>query len=229
VSEGWWRGVPDACVERLVRVVRVRLLGPVEVGVGDRMVDVGAARQRCVLAVLLLAANRGVSVDQLVERVWAGRRLPERPRKAAQVYVSLLRSALATLDGVAIVRRPDGYLIEVDELCVDVFEFRQLVDQTRACPDDDRAAALFQRVLGMWRGEAFGELDTPWLADVRENLNQQRWTTERDLTDLQLWRGTTRDDPGPVVPLGAGTSAGRAADRPVVGCATVTRKPVRRT
>jgi DNA-binding SARP family transcriptional activator len=152
-------------------------------------VAVGAARQRCVLAVLLLDANRGVSVDQLVERVWGGRRLPERPRKAAQVYVSLLRSALASIDGVAIVRRPDGYLIEVPEQCVDVHEFHRLVDQARTCADDDRAATLFQQALRMWRGEAFGELDTPWLADVRESLNQQRRTAERDLTDVQLRQG----------------------------------------
>jgi DNA-binding SARP family transcriptional activator len=169
--------------------VRFRLLGPVEVGVGDRLVDVGAARQRCVLAVLLLDANRGVSVDQLVERVWGGRRLPERPRKAAQIYVSLLRSALSGIGGAVIVRRPDGYLIEVPEQRVDVHEFHELVEQARACVDDDRAAALFTRALGMWRGEAFGELDTPWLADVRESLNQQRRTAERDLTDLQLRRG----------------------------------------
>jgi DNA-binding SARP family transcriptional activator len=169
--------------------VQFRLLGPVEVGVGNRLVEVGAARQRSVLAVLLLDANRGVSVDQLVERVWGGRRLPERPRKAAQIYVSLLRTALSALDGVAIVRRPDGYVIDVHERSVDVHEFHRLVGQARACTEDDRAMALFQRALGMWRGEAFGELDTPWLADIRQNLNQQRWTAERDLTDVQLRQG----------------------------------------
>ncbi|HEX5120255.1 MAG TPA: tetratricopeptide repeat protein [Pseudonocardiaceae bacterium] len=168
---------------------RFGLLGPVEVTAGNRLVDIGAARQRCVLAVLLLDANRGISVDQLIERVWGGRRLPERPRKAAQIYVSLLRTALAGIDGVAIVRRPDGYLIELDERCVDVHAFRRSVDQARACGEDDRAAGLFERALGMWRGEVFGELDTPWLADVRASLNQQRHTVERDLTDVQLRRG----------------------------------------
>jgi DNA-binding SARP family transcriptional activator len=169
--------------------VEFRLLGPVQVRVGTRSVELGAARQRCVLAVLLLDANRGVSVDQLVERVWGGRRLPERPRKAAQIYVSLLRTALAGIDGVAIVRRSDGYLVELDERRVDVHEFHQLVDTARGCADDGRAAALFEQALGLWRGEAFGELDTPWLADARESLDQQRRTAERDLTDLQLRQG----------------------------------------
>ncbi|HEX3650627.1 MAG TPA: BTAD domain-containing putative transcriptional regulator [Pseudonocardiaceae bacterium] len=168
---------------------RFRLLGPVEVGVGNRLVDIGAARQRCVLAVLLLDANRCQSVDQLVERVWGGSRLPERPRKAAQIYVSLLRTALAGVDGVAIVRRPDGYLIELDERTVDVHVFHRLAAEARGNDDDDRAAALFERALGLWRGEPFGELDTPWLADVRDSLVQQRQAAERDLTDVQLRRG----------------------------------------
>lgn len=169
--------------------VRFRLLGPVEVGVGSRLVDVGAARQQCVLAVLLLDANRGVSVDQLVARVWDERRLPEHPRKAAQLSVSLLRTALAGIDGVSIVRRPDGYLVELDERWVDVHEFHRLVDEARACDEDDEATALLDQALRLWRGEPFGELDTPWLAEFRENLNQQRRTAERELTDRQLRQG----------------------------------------
>lgn len=168
---------------------RFRLLGPVEVGVGSRLVDVGAARQRCVLAVLLLNANRGVSLDQLVARVWGDRRPPEHPRKAAQASVSLLRTALAGIDGVSIVCRPDGALVELDERLVDVHEFHRLVDEARACGQDDEAAALLDKGLRLWRGEPFGELDTPWLAEFRENLNQRRRMAERELTDLQLRQG----------------------------------------
>jgi len=169
--------------------VQVRLLGLVEVRVGDRRVDVGAARQRCVLAALVMDANRGVAVDDLVERVWGGGRLPQRPRRAAQTYVSLLRTALAGVDGVTIVRRPDGYLIELDERSVDVHEFRRLVAHAQARNGDDGAAELWERALGLWRGEAFGPLDTPWFAAVRARLNQERQTAERDLTDLQLRQG----------------------------------------
>jgi DNA-binding SARP family transcriptional activator len=70
------------------------LLGDVEVRVDGQPVDVGHARQRCVLVVLLVEANRVVSVDQLVDRVW-GDRAPQRARETLYNYLSRLRQALA--------------------------------------------------------------------------------------------------------------------------------------
>jgi DNA-binding SARP family transcriptional activator/tetratricopeptide (TPR) repeat protein len=168
---------------------RFRLLGPVEVLAGGQVVDAGPARQRCVLAVLTLEANRIVSADQLVERVWGDRRLPSRPRNAVQVYVSLLRRALAAVEGLLIVRQADGYMARVDERLVDVYEFRTLVTQARATASDSDAVALFEQALALWHGEAFGSLDTPWLSDARTVLNKERQAAERDLTDIQLRHG----------------------------------------
>ncbi|MGD0560790.1 MAG: BTAD domain-containing putative transcriptional regulator [Streptosporangiaceae bacterium] len=169
--------------------VEFRLLGPVQVRAGGRLVNVGAARQRCVLAVLLLNANRPVSADQLVERVWGDGPLPDHPRKAAQVYVSLLRRALASVEGVAISRHSAGYLIDVDEQYVDAHEFRALIDQARAARQDADAMALFERALALWRGEALSTLDTPWINVARVTLDKERQAAERDLTDLQLREG----------------------------------------
>lgn len=168
---------------------RFRLLGSVEVLVGGQVVDAGPARQRCVLAVLLLDANQVLSADQLVERVWGDGRLPGRPRNAVQVYVSLLRRALAAIGELTIVRQGDGYMARVDERLVDMHEFRMLVRQARATASDSDAVALFERALALWHGEAFGVLDTPWLSDARAVLDKERQAAERDLTDVQLRHG----------------------------------------
>jgi DNA-binding SARP family transcriptional activator len=168
---------------------RFRLLGPLEAEIGGRLVDAGHARQRSVLAVLLLEVNRLVSPDQLVDRVWGDRRLPDRPRNAVQTYVSLLRRALATTGEVAIARRPDGYMIGMDERLVDVHEFRILIEKACSSGRDDEAATLYERALALWQGEAFGNVDTPWFSGIRAVLDKERQAAERDLTDIQLRQG----------------------------------------
>ncbi|HEY3733455.1 MAG TPA: AfsR/SARP family transcriptional regulator [Streptosporangiaceae bacterium] len=163
------------------------LLGPVEARAGGELIDLGAARQRCLLAVLLLDANRCVSADQIVERVWGGGRLPQRPRNTVQTYVSFLRNTLT--HKLTIVRQPHGYMISLDEQFVDVHAFRALIKAARAARRDDKASALFERALELWHGEAFGALDTPWLGDVRAILDTERRAAERDLADIQLRQG----------------------------------------
>jgi DNA-binding SARP family transcriptional activator len=56
--------------------VEFRVLGPVEVWHGGRVVPIGAPMQRAVLAVLLLRPGCAVSVDTLVDQLW-GQRPPE--------------------------------------------------------------------------------------------------------------------------------------------------------
>src|SRR5262249_60899481 len=51
---------------------RFHILGPLEVVRSGCVVPLGGRRQRAVLALLLLQANRVVSVDRLAEDVWGG-------------------------------------------------------------------------------------------------------------------------------------------------------------
>lgn len=168
--------------------VEFELLGSVESRVDGRIVDLGHARQRCVLAVLLVDANRVVSVDQLVERVWADRP-PQRARNTLYGYLSRLRQALAPVEGTDIVRRSAGYVLGVEATAVDLHRFRDLVAQARAAArneQDERAAALFGQALGLWRGHAFAGLDTPWINALRDAVDQERSAAELDHTDVRL-------------------------------------------
>src|SRR5262245_47770009 len=142
--------------------VEFGLLGDVEVRVDDRLVDVGHARQRCVLVVLLIEAGRTVSTDQLADRVW-GDRAPHQARETLYNYLSRLRHALGPLPEVDLRRQTRGYAVSVDPMTVDVHRFRHLVTQARAADDKDRALVLFEQALGLWRGEPFAGLDTPWV------------------------------------------------------------------
>jgi DNA-binding SARP family transcriptional activator/tetratricopeptide (TPR) repeat protein len=168
--------------------VEVRVLGAVEAHVDGRPVDLGHARQRCVLVALLVDADRPVPVDQLLDRVW-GDRLPLRARAALYSYLSRLRRVLAAVGGAGIVRQPGGYLLTVDPMAVDLHRFRRLVARARESTDDV-AAALLAEALALWRGPAFARLDTPWLNAVRAALDRERLAAELDRNDLALRLGT---------------------------------------
>src|ERR1044072_2231032 len=95
------------------------LLGDVEVWLDGQRLDVGHARQRCVLAALLVDVNHAVTADQLIDRVWANE-TPYKSRNALAAYVSRLRQSLAGADEVAIVRSPGGYTLQADPMAVDL-------------------------------------------------------------------------------------------------------------
>ena len=121
----------------------IRILGPLEVLDDGRALELGGAKQRAVLALLALNANRAVTLDQLAVALW-DEEPPESARKAIQVYVSQLRKALGK-DRVQ--TKGGGYLLRVgpDELDLDRFE------ALRDRGDVDAALAL-------WRGEPLADL-----------------------------------------------------------------------
>lgn len=168
-----------------------QVLGEVEVLHGGKAVDLGHARQRCVLAVLLVEAARVVPADVLLDRVWAARQ-PRRARNALSSYVSRLRRVLAVDAGTRIDQVSGGYRLMVDPLTVDVHRFRRLVAEARAA-DDVVAVDLFERALGLWQGPMFATLDTPWLCDMRAVLESERFAATLDRNDVALRLGRHND------------------------------------
>ena len=184
-------------------IVEFRLLGEVEALIAGRPVDTGHARQRQVLAALLVEANRPVPVDQLIDRVW-GDRPPHRARNALSGYLSRLRQQLAPATDVRIERVPGGYRLAVDPLAVDLHRFRHLVRQARVAGAADTAATIFDHALELWRGEPLAGLDTPWFAGIRTSLWAERLAVALDRNDAALQAGRHTDLLGE---LGAGVRA----------------------
>lgn len=167
--------------------VEFRLLGEVGARLDGRPVDVGPARQRYVLAALLAEANHPVSMDQLAERVW-GENPPPRAAGTLRSYLSRLRVAVPVTEEWTIGRRSGGYLLEVDETAVDLHLFRRLLAQARG-QDGMESIALYERALALWRGEAFADLDTPWLTAQRHTLQAERFAAQLAFQDIRLRHG----------------------------------------
>jgi DNA-binding SARP family transcriptional activator len=172
----------------ILMTAEFRVLGNVEALVDGTAVDLGHARQRCVLAVLLVEANDIVRTEELICRAW-GARLPLRVRETLYSYLSRLRRALGAADDLSLTRRSGGYVLTVDPELVDLHRFRRLVSAAQATSQDEQATVLFERALRLWRGETFLGLDTPWLNGVRNCLRQERFAAELDSADRLLRRG----------------------------------------
>jgi DNA-binding SARP family transcriptional activator/tetratricopeptide (TPR) repeat protein len=167
------------------------VLGGVEIRLSGRLVPVGHARQKAVLAVLLVEANRVIPTDSLVDRVW-GDHAPAQARSVLYTYLSHLRRALAPA-GVTINRQDAGYLLTIVPDVVDVHRFRRVLDQAREQQDPHHAVALAQEALALWRGEPLAELDTPWAQAVRERLRQEHVAAEADRIDWALECGSHQE------------------------------------
>ncbi|MEU2281568.1 BTAD domain-containing putative transcriptional regulator [Streptomyces sp. NPDC013178] len=170
--------------------VRFGMLGTIEAWWDGVPMDVGHARQRRVLGVLLTDAGRVVSADALVDRVW-GESAPRRGREVLYGYVSRLRRAMAE-PGLDIVREQGGYRLAVEAGAVDVNQFRSLADRARGAHGDEQAVAWWEAALGLWRGEAFAGADTPWFNTLRDVLHAERLAAQLDMADIRLRLGQHR-------------------------------------
>jgi DNA-binding SARP family transcriptional activator len=169
--------------------VDIRVLGPVEIMVGVQCLDLGHARQRAVLAVLVVELNQVVPTESLIDRIW-GDQPPDSARNLVHGYVGKLKMALtrAGEPGVALSRRTGGYVLCADKDLVDLFRFRRLVRQA-ARANSQLTADMLRTALDLWSGDAFTGLTSQWLDAVRHTLARQRLTAFLDLNDCALAQG----------------------------------------
>ncbi|MDP9021954.1 MAG: winged helix-turn-helix domain-containing protein [Actinomycetota bacterium] len=150
--------------------MQFRVLGPIEIAAGDRVMRLSSDRRRRLLAVLLSHAGQTVSRDRLIEAVW-GADPPGTAGASLQSHVSRLRRTLRDLqEGERIVTRGGGYvLVPAESDDIDAAAFDEEVQRSRALVDDDPAAALrmVEQALGRWRGSPYGEAADAVAEEVR--------------------------------------------------------------
>ncbi len=138
--------------------VEFRLLGPLEVLHDGAEVPVRGARQRELLALLLLHAGQVVSSDRLMDALW-GDSQPAAGATALRVRVSQLRKALGPGGGRLVTRAP-GYTLLVESGELDLQRFERALDRAAAAlPDDPAAAARHaDTALSLWRGAPLADI-----------------------------------------------------------------------
>src|SRR5215471_11389923 len=103
------------------------VLGPLEVRDGDGPIPLGGAKQRALLAMLLLHPNEVVSRDRLIDGLW-GEQPPTTAARSLDSHVSRLR---ALLGPNRIERRAPGYLLRVGPDELDLVRFETLLERGR--------------------------------------------------------------------------------------------------
>jgi predicted ATPase/DNA-binding SARP family transcriptional activator len=183
---------PGADVALCVRCGKAEMqfgiLGPLEVRNGAAPVRVPGAKERALLADLLVNAGRVVSADRLVEDLW-GDDPPGNPANTLQGRVSALRRALGTDGSGRLVTSPPGYRLDAGPEQVDAARFERLVAEaeTAAPAGPPRAARLLEEALGLWRGPALAEFaDQPWAQAEAARLEELRQAAREALVELRL-------------------------------------------
>ncbi|MBW0016476.1 MAG: FHA domain-containing protein [Mycobacterium sp.] len=139
------------------------VLGPLQLLVNGASVPLGAAKQRAVLAVLVINRNRPVSVDSLTDAVWDGFPVPA-ARTSIQSHVSNLRRLLRTA-GVdpyqVLASAPPGYRLSVPDTDCDLGRFlteKAVGVQAAAAGRFEEASSHLSGALAQWRGPVLDDL-----------------------------------------------------------------------
>src|SRR6266508_2443639 len=176
--------------------MRYGILGPLEVA---------GAKLRALL-VLLLDANRVVSVDRLIEELWGGRP-PPRATVTLRSYVSMLRRVVEPerapgATSAVLAWQPPGYVLRVGPDDLDATRFERLARDGRAVLPSDPVAAetMLGEALALWRGDALADVAfEPFAQGEVARLGELRLATAEDQVEARLAAGRHAEvvpDPG---------------------------------
>jgi DNA-binding SARP family transcriptional activator len=169
-------------------VLEYRILGPLEVFDGSGVVELGGPKQRSTLAILLLNANRVVSIDRLADDLYGGA-APVTALKQVQRQISDLRRLLGRESTIE--TRSPGYVIRLAPEQLDLTMFERLSARAMDAAEPSLAAALLRQALDLWRGPPLADLAYESFAHGPiERLEEIRLAAleERIECDLRLGR-----------------------------------------
>jgi DNA-binding SARP family transcriptional activator len=169
------RDAPQAMVE-------FRALGPVEAVVAGRLVHLGAPKQRTLLALLVSWVGQPVTVDVMLEEIWAGNPPPS-AMTSLQAYVANLRRVLepdrAPRTPPTVLRTHGrGYLLDSRVVEVDVQRFGERAKAGWLAwdrGDPQKALSEFEAGLALWRGQAYADVaNAAWVVPEVARLEELR-------------------------------------------------------
>ncbi|MEU1426369.1 BTAD domain-containing putative transcriptional regulator [Nocardia sp. NPDC005746] len=172
----------------------LRVLGPIEVEVDGRLVDIGGPVPRRFLAALSTTLGSAVSDEALGELIWGADR-PQQVGGTLRVVASRLRSAFGPAARDLLQRGVSGYRLEVPPEWSDSGRFAASVTEgirALAAGEAARAERLLADGLALWRGEPWPELDhAPALPAERTRLAELRDVAVEELQAARLACGQT--------------------------------------
>jgi DNA-binding SARP family transcriptional activator/tetratricopeptide (TPR) repeat protein len=174
--------------------IEIQVLGPLEVRVGDQVLDLGGYRIRTLLALMVVNAGRVTAVSTLVAALW-GDDPPKGAHRSVLTYVSRLRQSLSSVsaDEVAVVTHPAGYVLRLAPDVLDSARLEQLVAagrQALAAADHAVAVEKLSLAAALWRGDAYAEFaDVPQLRAEATRLHGIRLAAVEDRIDAELATG----------------------------------------
>ncbi|MGK5631004.1 AfsR/SARP family transcriptional regulator [Streptomyces sp. URMC 123] len=172
--------------------MKFRLLGSVEISGNGRTVALPGARQRTLLAFLLINTGRLASKEQLYEELW-GCDPPPTAENALQAHVSRLRRTLKEHCGTKetgrmLVTHTAGYAMRVAAGDTDVGVFRETVGRARRARAEDprRCARLLDEALALWTGAPLHGAVGPVCRGAAVQLEEERLAVVEDRLELSL-------------------------------------------
>jgi SARP family transcriptional regulator, regulator of embCAB operon len=142
--------------------VQFGVLGPLQMSIGGALVPLGTPKQRAVLAVLIVNANRPVDIDTLIGAAW-NQRPPTGARATLHAYISNLRRLMSSagVDRTLLASAPPGYRLTIGQNQYDLGRFRAGKDaglHAAAAAQFEQASRQMAEALAQWRGRFLEDL-----------------------------------------------------------------------